>query len=352
MRFFSCLLALLLPLTARAQQTWVTNAEGLSGQVRTLAGDSLVGAGGDAAKTARFGFLTGIAVADGMVYVADDIKNCIFQFDPTTSAVRLLAGGTSGFADGVGAAARFDTPNGLATDGAGHLYVADLGNNRIRRIDLATGAVTTLAGSGQPGFADGPGAMAQFNGPAWVAADSLGNVYVTEGKDSRIRQVEAASGTVRTLAGGRRGFADGNRAAARFDKPQGLALDGKGNLYVADLGNHRIRQLVLATGTVTTLAGSGQQGLRDGLATVAQFNQPMGIAAGPGVLYLTDRNNNRVCQLNLPAGTVRTLAGNGRKGFDDGLGERAEFIGPVGIAVARQGAVYVVDVKFRIRTIE
>ena len=144
---------------------------------------------------------------------------------------------------------------------------------------------------------------------------------------------------------------DGIGAAARFDKPQGLALDGKGNLYVADYGNHRIRRLLLATNAVTTLAGSGQRGLRDGPANVAQFNQPTGVAAGPGVLYLTDRNNNRICQLDLPAGTVRTLAGNGHKGFDDGPGKQAEFIGPVGVA-AKHGSVYVIDVNFRIRAIQ
>ncbi len=352
MRFLGFLLVLLLPLTALAQQTWVTDTAGSCRQVRTLAGDSIVGAPGDAGMTARIGFLTGIAVADGTVYVADDIKNRILQLNPTTGALCLLAGGPSGFADGVGAAARFDGPDGLAADGAGHLYVADMSNHRIRQIDLATGAVTTLAGSGQRGFADGPAATAQFDRPLRVAADSLGNVYVTEATSRRIRQIVAGSGTVRTLAGGRRGFADGTGATARFNKPWGLALDGKGHLYVADYGSHRIRRVVLTSGAVTTVAGSGRRGLRDGPAAVARFNRPAGLAAGPGVLYLTDQNNHRVCQLDLPTGTVRTLAGTGLTGFDDGPGQRAKFIGPAGIATAKNGVVYVIDVNFRIRAIE
>lgn len=177
---------------------------------------------------------------------------------PTLS---LLAGrlGGPGNLDGTGTAARFNSPTEIASDGEGNLFVADSGNNTIRWVVIATGAVTTLAGTpGLSGRADGIGAAASFNNPEGIASDGFGNLFVADWDD--IRQVEIATGGVTTLAGtpGSPGSADGTGAfAANFNSPQGIASDGVGNLIVADSGNNTIRRVVIATAAVTTLAGQG-----------------------------------------------------------------------------------------------
>ena len=155
--------------------------------------------------------------------------------------VSTLAGSTNGSANGTGAAAQFNSPSGVAADGSGNVFVADRGNNRIRQIVVATGAVSTLAGS-TAGSLDGTGAAAQFNFPAGVAADGGGNVFVAD-QNSRIRRIVVATGAVSTLAGGINGFADGTGATARFNSPAGVSVDGSGNVFVADQNNNRIRRI-------------------------------------------------------------------------------------------------------------
>jgi hypothetical protein len=179
--------------------------------------------------------------------------------------------------------ARFRNPLGVVPDGAGNLYVADTDNDTIRKVVLATGAVTTLAGTaGSIGYADGIGAAARFNGPTGLATDGAGNLYVADTGNNTIRKVVLATGVVTTLAGNATlpGSADGTGPAARFISPRGVALDGAGNLYVADEGNHTVRVMVLATGAVTTLAGAaGMYGNMDGTGAAARFNSPFGVAA-------------------------------------------------------------------------
>ena len=210
----------------------------------------------------------------------------------TTGTVRVLAGvpGGVGSVDGTGAAARFDAPWGVAVDGAGNVYVADTANRTIRKVTTA-GEVTTLAGSpGQSGSADGTGAAARFYEPAGVAVDGVGNVYVADYGNSTIRKVTAA-GVVTTMAGspGQWGSADGTGAAASFGEPEGVAVDGAGNVYVADLDNNTIRK-VTAAGVVTTLAGSpGQWGSAGGTGTAARFYYPQGVAVdSDGNVYVAD----------------------------------------------------------------
>jgi streptogramin lyase len=292
----------------------------------------------------------------GIVYFTDTYNHRIRQLNPATGAVTTLAGSAQGFADGVGAAAHFRNPHGIAVAPSGVLYVSDLGNNRIRQLDPRTGAVTTLAGNDR-GFADGVGAAAQFDNPHDIAVAPSGMVYVADKWNHRIRQLNPATGAVTTLAGSVRGFADGVGAAAQFNGPEGIAVAPSGIVYFTDTLNHRIRQLNPATGAVTTLAGFAQ-GSADGVGAAAQFRGPHGIAVAPsGIVYVADAYNHRIRQLNPATGAVTTLAGNDRgfldgRGFADGYYAAAQFNVPVGIAIAPSGIVYVTDLMSnRIRII-
>ena len=210
------------------------------------------------------------------------------------SVVSTLAGsGVPGFADGPGATAQFRNPVGVAVDAAGNVYVADHSNSRIRKVSPA-GVVSTLAGSGLYGFSDGPGATAQFGGPTGVAVDAAGNVYVADLGNQRIRKVSPA-GVVSTLAGsGVSGFADGPGATAQFNLPLGVAVDSAGNVYVADGINQRIRK-VSPAGVVSTLAGSGVFGFADGPGATAQFWGPTGVAVdSAGNVYVAEGGNQRI----------------------------------------------------------
>jgi hypothetical protein len=204
--------------------------------------------------------------------------------------VSTLAGsGKFEFSDGTGVAASFYGPAAIAIDNAGILHVADQLNQRIRKV-TTSGEVTTLAGSGSAGWVDGQGAAASFNQPWGIAIDGAGNVFVGDVSNNRIRKVTGA-GMVSTLAGsGSAAWADGEGMAASFDIPNGVAVDGAGNVYVADNNNHRIRK-VTSDGRVTTLAGS-VRGYADGAA--AQFSHPSGIALGSGNLYVSETLNNRI----------------------------------------------------------
>ena len=218
----------------------------------------------------------------------------------------------------------------MAVDGSGNVYVADTDNNTIRKITPA-GVVTTLAGTaGVPGSADGTGSAAQFNYPGGVAVDGSGNVYVADIDNNTIRKITPA-GVVTTLAGtaGVHGSADGTGSAAQFYDPHGVAVDGSGNVYVADTDNNTIRKITPA-GVVTTLAGTaGVYGSADGTGSAAQFNYPAGVAVdGSGNVYVADTYNDTIRQIT-PAGVVTTLAGTaGMPGSADGTGSAARFYYP------------------------
>ena len=260
---------------------------------------------------------------------------------PVVTTVTTLAGSTQGYGDGTGAAASFSGPVGVAVDGAGNVYVADAGNQRIRKV-TAAGVVTTLAGSGNAGFADGTGAAASFAVPLGVAVDAAANVYVADGANNRIRKVTPA-GVVTTLAGsGTGGFADGPGATASFQGPSGVAVDGNGNVYVADQTNQRIR-FVSPTGDVSTVAGSGTASFADGTGAAASFDYPLGIAVDAGNVWVGDGGNNRIRKVS-PAGVVMTLAGQSAANpFADGVGGAARFSSPQGIALDIADTAYVCD---------
>ena len=261
--------------------------------VTTLAGSSsgyMDGTG----TAAKFNQPTGVAVdSSGNVYVADSNNHRIRKIDPA-GVVTTLAGSSSGDADGTGTAARFNLPNSVAVDSSGNVYVADFNNNRIRKIDSA-GVVTTLAGS-TSGYMDGTGTAAKFSGPSGVAVDSSGNVYVADYNNHRIRKIDP-TGVVTTFAGSSSGYMDGTGTAAQFNNPRGVAVDSSGNLYVADYNNNRIRKIDPA-GVVTTFAGSSS-GYMDGALAAAKFDRPNGVAVdSSGHVYVADTLNHRIRKIS------------------------------------------------------
>ncbi|MCC7288710.1 MAG: hypothetical protein IT503_21240 [Burkholderiaceae bacterium] len=245
----------------------------------------------------------------GNLYVAEFSAHRIRKITPDGLVSNFAGeGGVFGSADGVGTAARFSNPQGLAIDGADNLYVADTGNQTIRKITPA-GVVTTLAGQAREfGFADGTGSAARFNGPRGIASDTLGDVYVADSSNQVIRRI-TPDGVVTTIAGapGVAGSQDGAAAAARFKDPPGIAVDAAGNLYVADQGNHTIRKIT-PDGVVSTIAGlAGAAGYADGSGSAARFNNPEGIAVdAAGNVYVADRGNSAIRRIT-PAGVVSTV---------------------------------------------
>src|SRR5664280_1795155 len=286
-----------------------------AGVVTTVAGvpplRSLGSADGPA-QDARFAEPNGVAVdKDGTVYVGDTYSATVRKIDPS-GATTTIAGtvGATGSGDGLGSAAQFWYPYGVAVDSDKNVYVADAFNSTIRKID-PTGTVTTLAGmAGQRGSLDGTGSAAVFYQPTSVAVDSAKNVYVADSNNNTIRKITPA-GAVTTLAGlaGIRGYADAAGSAARFTTPTGVAVDGAGNVYVADSGTNTIRKIT-PTGVVTTLAGSWlNAGSVDGTGTAAWFSGPSSVAVdGAGYVYVTDSNNQTIRRIT-PSGVVTTLAG-------------------------------------------
>ena len=319
-----------------------------SGVVTTLAGAAgQTGSTDGTGAAASFNYPFGVAVdSSGNVYVADTYGSTIRKITPA-GVVTTLAGKTEepGSSDGTGADASFSDPIGVAVDSNGNVYVADTGNATIRKITPA-GAVTTLAGAaGQTGSADGPGADARFNYPEGVAVDSNGNVYVAESLNSVIRKITPA-GVVSTLAGtaAQRGSTDGTGADARFVAPWGIAVDSSGNVYVSDVADTRIRKITPA-GVVSTLAGKTEEpGSSDGAGADARFDFPTGVAVdSDGNVYVAESLNSVIRKIT-SAGVVTTLAGTaGESGSTDGTGAAARFSGPFGIAVDSSGTVYVAD---------
>lgn len=253
---------------------------------------------------------------------------------------------TAGASDGFRHKAQFNCPGGVTVDPAGNLYVADTGNSVIRKVDVA-GAVTTLAGQpGEAGSLDGLGTNAQFNVPQGIACDVLsGDLYVADTGNHTIRRI-TPFGLVSTVAGapGQPNSLDGPCAEARFNHPEALAADASGNLYVADTWNHVIRKVTPA-GSVTTIAGlAGNAGAADGVGQKARFNRPAGVAVDPvGNVYVADFMNHTIRRIT-PAGEVGTIAGaSGLWGSRDGAGPGCRFYHPQGVAVAGANELVVLD---------
>ncbi|MBI3867662.1 MAG: PQQ-binding-like beta-propeller repeat protein [Verrucomicrobia bacterium] len=309
--------------------------------VITVAGD---GSPGDTDEAdARFGSLRepGAPVMDpaGNLLIPSGNNVRLFGLD---GALRTFAGSSdAGFRNGAKDAALFQHLTGAARGANNDLVVADSANHRIRLISLDSGLVSTLAGNGIAGYLDSSPSESEFREPHDVAVDAQGAVYVVEPLNSVLRKITPDA--VATLAGNAGpGYADGPGLSARFLGPSGIAVDGAGNLVVADTENHRIRR-VSPAGDVTTLAGTNIAGFSDGPVSRATLNRPAGIEIDArGFIYFTELGNHSVRMLH-PAGYVMTLAGDGVSGCRDGTNGLVRFASPGGIALAPDGALLVAD---------
>jgi sugar lactone lactonase YvrE len=322
----------------------------LTGETSTHAGSMPSNGSTNATGTeARFHFPSGIALdAAGNAYVTD--SNCSIRKINPAGVVSLFAGvpGQCGATDGAASQARFRSPTGIGIAPDGTIYVADTGNNTIRKITPA-GVVSTLAGSATDDedlFRDGTGAQARFNFPYGLAVDNLGKIYVADGLNHRIRHIEP-NGVVTTFAGsGIRSTSNGTGTSAGFDTPLGIAVDSARNIYVADYGNNSIRKITQG-GVVTTVAGSasGSGGYLDATGSAARFNRPTGVAPdGQGNLYVADTNNHIIRRISA-SGAVTTVAGKPFiPGNVNGTGPAARFTFPEALVVTQNGRVLIADV--------
>ncbi len=338
------------------------------GFITTAAGGGLpyLGDGGDATSSKVGLDPVGIAIdAAGDLYVADAGHNRVRRVDAQTHAITTVAGtGVSGFSGdgGIATAARLDGPTQVALDGAGNLFVADTNNHRVRRVDAQTREITTVAGSGPAGVDNGgyggdggPASSARLNMPDGVAVDAAGNLYLADAYNYRLRRVEAASGTITTVAGNGTPFygSDGPATATGLI-PRGIAVDG-GSLLI--VGDTRVHRLDVATGTIVTIAGSAvvtEAGGDGGPATSAGLANPTNVCVdADGNVYVSHRNRtrgassgeHRVRRVDAETGLISTVAGNDDSGFsgDGGPATAATLSQPAGVAVDGAGTLYVAD---------
>jgi streptogramin lyase len=310
--------------------------------VMTLAGSGVAAFTDGQGVAASFNGPRGVAVdANGSVYVADTENNRVRKISASGMVTTLAGSGVAAFADGQGVAASFNRPRGVAADANGNVYVADTENNRIRKIS-ASGMVTTLAGSGVAAFADGQGVAASFAAPKSVAVDESCNVYVVDADNNKIRKI-SPSGVVTTVAGsGKKDFRDGAGAEASFFTPVGIAVDSNSNIYVSEIGDGKIRK-INSNGIVSTLADSGLGVCADGSGSPASFNVPFGLTVDRnGNIYVAEIKNHKIRKIT-PDGLVTTLAGSGKTGAEEGYSTAASFNSPWGVAIDEFGAVYVAD---------
>lgn len=318
----------------------------LKAMVSTIAGKAGThGADDGIATQATFDSPKGITTDGFNLYVADTNNHTIRKLELATGMVTTLAGVTDkkGSSDGKGALARFNRPTGITTDGS-HLYVADSNNHTIRQVDPDSGAVTTIAGgAGEVGYVDGKGRRARFFIPEGITSDGK-SLYVSDTHNHSIRRISLDNYAVTTLAGqsGAPGFFDDAGNKARFYFPKGITTDGA-HLYVVDFGNHQIRKIAIRGGLASTLSASASKGEAADQEAAAKFNYPSGITTDGRNLYVTDTFNRSVRKIAISSGVVTTVAGAAeREGSLDGAGNEAHFKEPAGITTDGS-SLYITD---------
>lgn len=287
-------------------------------------------------------------VLDGndVAYFTNDTLHHIYKLENGNATI-FAGSGENTFEDGSAEEAAFAGPAGLAIyDNS--LYVADKNNNKIRKVDLATGRVTTLAGSGnasyEPGaLVDGNVNQARFNFPSALVVDSDGTIYVADSQNNAIRKI--SGDTVTTLAGnGTQGDSDAAGSASRFNNPKSVAILDETTLLVADTGNNKLKTVNKITGETRTFAGNGALDLKDGLLLQASFYSPSDvIVTEAGNIFVSDTFNHAIRVIPRSSDSVYVLTGNGEPGFKDGIMAEAMFSSPIAIAEERNGAILVVD---------
>ena len=343
---------LLLSILLTTQISWSQN-------ISTIGGNGSIGFSGDgaAALSATMNGPQDVVVDTfGNVYIADAANHRIRKITAATGVMSTIAGNGTPAYSGDGAAATSASlyaPIGVAVDAAANVYIVDNGNHCIRKVNAMTGIITTVAGSGVAGFAGDGGlaTLAKLYAPYDVTLDTAGNLYIADVSNNRIRKVNAKTGIISTVAGtGAAGFAgDGGLAtAAKLYQPFSVVVDLAGNMFITDSYNHRIRKVNASTGLITTIAGTGTAAYAGdgGAASSAQFNTPYSLALDAvGNVYVSDFNNNRIRKITVATGIITTVAGNGISGFsgDGGLATAAKLSYAKGIFVDRVNNIFIAD---------
>ena len=318
--------------------------------ISTIAGNGTPGysGNGDPATNATLNAPEYVAVdRAGNIFIAEIGNNIVRKIAASTGIIMTVAGnGSAGFSGDGGPAtsAELATPAAVALDAAGNLYIADHDNNRVRKVDATTGTITTVAGNGTAGYSGDGGAAtnAKLNFPVGIALDSAGDIFITDNVDNTVREISATTGIITTV------ISNESTPSPGFNGPVGIAIDGSGNLFIADTGNHRVVKLTIGSGTISTVAGNGAAGSSgdDGPATSAALNYPAGVTLdSAGNLYINDALSNNIRKVSAATGIISTVVGDGTAGYsgDGGAAVDAEINDPGGVAVDSAGNLYIPD---------